>query len=881
MTLRGARRTVIPTNQGKDRHVGLGGEEASGASGETLTPNPTQNLPEAYLLSASYDGGRGAVGLRLYDPETERVYTWYDNTNHLPYCLTDLPPEELKGIKALTKHPGLDSFETVVKYDPLSDRKAEMTKIVARDPLSIGGRPAGSIRDLVPRAWEAHIRYYESYIYDRQLLMGMPYRVAGGNLVWGGYVPEGEVLEKIEEVFGDERPELREYIDRWTRLLQCPVPAYRRAALDIEVYSPVPNRVPSPRQADQPIISASIVGSEGSRRVLVLRREGVGEGDEPLPPGVAVDYYDDERQLILGVFEALDEYPMVLTFNGDDFDLRYLYHRAENLGLPRDQIPITLGREFALLRDSIHIDLYKFFFNRSIQIYAFSRKYTEITLDGVAGSLLGVGKVVLKKPVSHLTYRELARYCLRDAEITFQLSAFDDDLVMRLITFLVRLSRTPMEDVTRQGVSSWIRSLMFFEHRRLGYLIPRSEDLLELKGAVASKAVIKGKKYKGAIVVEPVPGVHFNIAVLDFASLYPSIIKVHNLSYETVLCPHPECRGNKIPGLPHWVCTRNPGLSSLIIGSLRDMRVRWYKRMAKDPSLPEPVRNLYDVVQLTLKVLLNAAYGVMGASAFALYCPPVAEAVTAIGRDVMTKTVEKARSLGIDVVYGDTDSIFLRAPIDGQIEELMGWSEEELGLELEIDKFYRYSAFSTLKKNYFGVYPDGSVDIKGLTGKKRHMPRFLKRAFMRMIRTLGRVESPEDFLKAKATIREIVRSCYDGLKRGEYPLEDLAFNVTIGKAPDSYTKTTPQHVKAALLLAEAGHEIKPGDIISFVKVNTEVGVKPKDLASVVEIDVGKYMEYVESTFEQVLDALGIDFDEILGRGRLRRLDSFFWGAGEG
>ncbi|MFQ6076788.1 MAG: DNA-directed DNA polymerase I [Candidatus Bathyarchaeia archaeon] len=877
MNPRGAKQTILPNNRGKYNRIGFGVEEARATSEGTPTLPAPQNLPDAYLLSATYDGGRGVVCLKLYEPEAQHVYAWYDNTNHLPYCLTDLPPEELRGIKPLTEHPGLNSFETVVKYDPLNDRKTEMTKIVARDPLSIGGRPSGGIRDLVPRAWEARIRYYESYIYDRQLLMGMPYRIEGGNLVWTDYAPEEEVFKKIEELFGGESPELREYIDRWTGLLQCPVPAYRRAALDIEVYSPVATRVPSPRQANQPIISVSLMDSEGNKRVLILRREGAEEGDEPLPAGVVVDYYDDERGLIREVFKVLVDYPIILTFNGDDFDLRYIYHRAENLGFPRDQIPIILGREFALLKEGIHIDLYKFFFNRSIQVYAFSRRYTEVTLDGVAGSLLGVGKVRLQKPVSQLTYRELARYCLRDAEITFQLSAFDGDLVMRLITFLVRLSRMPMEDVTRQGVSGWIRSLMFFEHRRLGYLIPRSEDLLELKGAVASKAIIKGKKYKGAIVVEPVPGVHFNIAVLDFASLYPSIIKVHNLSYETVLCPHAECQKNKIPGLPHWVCTRNRGLSSLIIGSLRDMRVRWYKTMAKDRSLPEPVRNLYNVVQLTLKVLLNAAYGVMGASAFALYCPPVAEAVTAIGRDVITKTVDKAQSLGIDVVYGDTDSIFLEAPTESQIEELMEWSEEALGLELEIDKFYRYSAFSTLKKNYFGVYPDGSVDIKGLTGKKRHMPRFLKRAFMRMIETLGQVESPEDFIEAKTRIRDIVRSCHDGLKKRGYPLEDLAFNVMIGKSPERYTKTTPQHVKAALLLTEAGYEVRPGDIISFVKVNTELGVKPVRLASVGEVDVSKYMEYVESAFEQVLDALGIDFDEILGRGRFRSLDSFLWG----
>jgi len=231
-------------------------------------------------------------------------------------------------------------------------------------------------------------------------------------------------------------------------------------------------------------------------------------------------------------------------------------------------------------------------------------------------------------------------------------------------------------------------------------------------------------------------------------------------------------------------------------------------------------------VQLTLKVLLNASYGVMGAESFDLYCPPVAEAVTAIGRHVITRTIEKAESLGIDVVYGDTDSIFLRAPTSKQIEDLVNWSEKELGMELEIDKFYRYSIFSNLKKNYLGVYPDGSVDIKGLTGKKRHMPEFLKRAFMDMIQILGQVNSLKDFEEAKIKISEIVKTCYTKLKNRKYPLTDLALNIVISKMPSGYTKTTPQHVKAATLLTKIGLEIKPGDIISFVKTTNDLGVSP-------------------------------------------------------
>ena len=110
------------------------------------------------------------------------------------------------------------------------------------------------------------------------------------------------------------------------------------------------------------------------------------------------------------------------------------------------------------------------------------------------------------------------------------------------------------------------------------------------------------------------------------------------------------------------------------------------------------------------------------------------------------------------------------------------------------------------------------------------------------------------------------------LKRHNYEKEELAFRVMISKLPQSYTKTTPQHVKAAKQLMDKGYEIKPGDIISYIKVSNSVGVKPVQLASKDEIDVDRYMEYVESTFEQVLDALGIDLHAIMGK---TTLTSFF------
>jgi len=362
------------------------------------------------------------------------------------------------------------------------------------------------------------------------------------------------------------------------------------------------------------------------------------------------------------------------------------------------------------------------------------------------------------------------------------------------------------------------------------------------------------------------------VAVMDFASLYPSIIKVHNLGYQTILCSHEECKDNKVPETTHWVCKRHQALESLLIGALRDLRVQWYKPKSKDKTLSAELRSWYNVIQSALKVILNASYGVFGAEAFDLYCPPVAEATASIGRHVISGSIKRAEELGIEVIYGDTDSIFLKNPSQSQINFLAKWSEKELGMELDVDKVYRYSVFSSRKKNYLGVFPDGSVDVKGLTGKKRHIPLFIKEAFYQMEDRLAQVKSPVEFETAKKDIRKIVQDRYLRLKRrdwGETP-DELAFQVVLGKIPEGYTKTTPQHVKAAVVLQKRGYDLKAGELISFVKVTKEPHVKPVELASNSEIDVDRYVAYLQSTFDQVLDAMGLNFDEIIGLTKLER-----------
>ncbi len=230
----------------------------------------------------------------------------------------------------------------------------------------------------------------------------MIYEVKDSKLVLKNMEETEKIVKQIQKIFKDATDEELQFIEEWARLLEYPAPKFLCVALDIEVYTPIPTRMPDPREAAYQVVCASLYGSDGKKRVLLLKREGPREGNERLPAEVNLEYFDSEEKLVRAIFDALWSYPFVITFNGDDFDLRYLTHRAMNLGIRRDEIPIEVGKRVCLLKYGVHIDLYKFFFNRSIQIYAFNNRYRDVTLDDVGKALVGMEKIKLEKSLRRI-----------------------------------------------------------------------------------------------------------------------------------------------------------------------------------------------------------------------------------------------------------------------------------------------------------------------------------------------------------------------------------------------------------------------------------------------------------------------------------------------
>jgi DNA polymerase I len=317
------------------------------------------------------------------------------------------------------------------------------------------------------------------------------------------------------------------------------------------------------------------------------------------------------------------------------------------------------------------------------------------------------------------------------------------------------------------------------------------------------------------------------------------------------------------------VCTRRRGFYSILVGALKELRIRLFKPSAKDSSLPEEERKNASAAAKLLKLITVSSYGVT-VRIHGVACPPLADAITGYSRYVLKETWKMAEGRGLKPLYGDTDSIFLDNASNEQVEWLIKTVKERFKLDLAVEKRYTLCVLPKAKKAYFGIMPDGTPDIKGVTPIKSNAPKYINTVFQQCVRTLSTVKSREEYEQAKKVIRETVRKAIEDLKRKQVKLEDLTYSVRLYFDPNEKIadmKTAAQQYQCALQLIDAGKKLERWDTVSFIKVKpfTYNGktftVKPAEFVkSLVEINVEDYVRNLLTALNQTFEPMGITLE---------------------
>ncbi|KAF9069049.1 DNA polymerase alpha catalytic subunit [Rhodocollybia butyracea] len=353
---------------------------------------------------------------------------------------------------------------------------------------------------------------------------------------------------------------------------------------------------------------------------------------------------------------------------------------------------------------------------------------------------------------------------------------------------------------------------------------PIEDDPEALKDALKGKGG-KKDKYKGGLVLDPRKGLwNSYVLVMDFNSLYPSIIQEYNIDFTTIDKSEVEeiDAGEEgqlaLPGseVPQGVLPR-------IIATLVNRR-KQVKSLMKDRSATAAQLLQWDIKQKAYKLTANSMYGCLGFEYSRFYARQLAALTTHMGREILQHTKELAESMQLDVLYGDTDSLFVNSNATELSEALRISSEFALvvnkryrKLEIDLDAIFQ-RLLLLQKKKYAAVKVEAegetSIEVKGLDMKRREYCQLSKNVSQYV---LGRILSGEATEIVVEQIHDYLTSVGENVRGGTCPLDEYVINKRLGKNPEDYPKAEGQpHVQVALKMKAKGGNARAGDIIPYV-----------------------------------------------------------------
>jgi len=347
------------------------------------------------------------------------------------------------------------------------------------------------------------------------------------------------------------------------------------------------------------------------------------------------------------------------------------------------------------------------------------------------------------------------------------------------------------------------------------------------------KSSKKGRRkpaYAGGLVLEPKKGFYDkHILLLDFNSLYPSIIQEYNICFTTISrASFPANRPadeEEVVELPDP--DLEPGILPTEIRKLVERR-KQVKALMKNHGRESDQYLQYDIRQKALKLTANSMYGCLGFSHSRFYAKPLAALVTSKGREILLKTKELVQNLGLDVIYGDTDSIMINTNTTDltEVRKIGNKVKNEVNklyrlLEIDIDGIFK-SMLLLKKKKYAAISisenEDGTLnevkEMKGLDIVRRDWCDLAKDSGNYVLAQILSSQARETIVE---NIHDYLISVGENVAEGKVDIQKFVINKQLTKSPHDYPdKKSLAHVNVALRMLSKGRKVNAGDTIPYV-----------------------------------------------------------------
>ncbi len=589
-----------------------------------------------------------------------------------------------------------------------------------------------------------------------------------------------------------------------------------------------------------------------------------------------------EKEMILDFLSKLKKEKVdVLTgYNSSGFDLPYLKKRCSVLGIELD-----------LSKDGSPVQIKKGAFSTKADIFGLLHFDS---YDGVA-FLSKIGAMNIPKKDLEAVYKEMfGKEKLdvepwkiwkmweqegKELETLIQYNKEDAiaayEIAKELLPLYIEISKLvglPIYEVTKMSTSQMVEWVLIREAVQRKMIIPNTPNEREVK-----KRMMNG--IEGAFVKQPERGLHERIAVCDFRSLYPSLIIAYNIDKTTYNKP---CKDYNISPKGHKFCKKPIGLIPKMLKEFIEKRIEIKKEMKKYKK-GTPEYKFYYYRQWALKIIANSSYGYMVYARAKWYSREAGESVTSWAREKIHYTIKKAEEKGFEVLYSDTDSVFLKLgnKTKEDVFKFINEINSELpeGMELEFEGYFPRGIFvsgkegkKAVKKKYALIREDGGLEIKGFELVRRDWSNIAKETQRKVIKAILEEGNPE---KAKKIVKKIIND----IRERKIDLKEFIIYTQIKRKIDNYEQQAP-HVKAAKKLIKAGYKVKVGTILEYVIVQGSGSISdraiPIQLIGNKKYDANYYIEnQVLPAVMKIIREVGITEDELKYKSKQEGLNKWF------
>ncbi|MCE8422590.1 MAG: DNA polymerase elongation subunit [Candidatus Methanoperedens sp.] len=805
-----------------------------------------------------------------------------------PYFYAKAAPE-MAGLLKEKFREHIKKIEQVERFEPIGyfEKPVSMLKIALYDPKGV---PVirEDVRKMVEDIYETDILFRNRFMVDNGI----------GGMSWAKAEPEGmpagnDVLSGIKIISRKVEP-----LD----LLKNA--SLRHLAFDIEC---LPTNGQMPTAENSPIILISLAFAPDFKRKKTLVLVG-----KQITMGGDVESCGSEEAMLRRFFGIIKEFdPDILVgYNSNSFDIPYIVDRIRVLNKKGARIESLAGRDGRSLyyRKIGNVTRVSVMGRIAVDVLPLLRKefsLKQYTLRNAAKELLTLEKLDIPFLEMEAYWNDngeklskFIEYSRRDSELALLFL-----LKLRLIDkyiALARVSGTLLQDILDGGQTQMVENLILREYMKHDRVLPARPT-----GEVSEERFDEGEELVGAEVLPPKKGLLENIVILDYKSLYPTIMMAHNLCYTTEVVGERPADVIKAP-TGGGVFVSQKIVKGIVPSILEELLNRRQATRARMKTGNEEEYRVLDATQLALKILLNSFYGYSGYTRARLYSLTLASAVTSFGRENILKTktlIEenmkelvlkdakvfrsneaKGKHIGLSVVYGDTDSVFVHL-LDKEITfdeaQLVGNCIADTvttslvkPMELVFDSFARRAIFLA-KKRYALLIQEKTAEgmkekikVKGMETVRRDWCELTTKTIENVLELVLKEGKVDDaVLLVKNTINSIKT-----VDANSELFDDLILTRQYTKKVESYKNRQP-HITVIEKMQKRGIIANVGDRIPFViiagnaifvdRAEDPEYAKKKNLP----IDVDYYInKQILPPVERILSDFGVTREMLRGMG---------------